>query len=354
MNEFDNQEAKGAAPPDELEEFEIAFSNLAPEKGSHFLLARLRGGRHVITSALFAHETAPETSDGKQQNALDNFEIEFSDLPPDKRSHFLLLKLTALKKRVRTALPGFRPARATAGSARPARTQRRASVGRALTALGLCAAVLLLLAGNVPSVRSRLIGFFESPVPTPAPLIADTSNLFSSSNGVSITVGHSSLVPIGPEGELGPLPSTCPKANTLQPFESPLDPPGLGGGPVWLVGFSGPTASLVHLNQGQERWLGWYQTLTLFIEKGYEGTLILQGGDQVNGTPLWFGNESMSNINNSVYLNLQRPTGNWHFLSSGQWEFMAVNVFVPAAGCYFLQANWSGGSWIADFAAGYL
>lgn len=354
MNDFDNQEANGATPPDELEEFAVEISDLSPDTRSHYALFRLRAIKNTLRPGAHKPLALGDQATREARRDDNDFDIEFSDLPPSERSHYLLLRLVALKGRIRAALPGLMAARATAGVARPTRGQRRASVGRVLTALGLCAAVLLLLAGNVPSLRSRLLGFFEQPAPTPAPLIADTSNLFTSSNGVDINVRRSNLAPIQASGSLGPLPATCPRANTLQPFESPLDPPGLGSGPVWLVGFSGPTASLVHLDSSQAKWLGWYQTLTLFVEKGYEGTLLLQGGSQANGAPLWFSNENMSNANNSVYLDMQRATDKQRFYSSGQWEFVPVNVFVPAAGCYFLQANWSGGSWIADFAAGSL
>jgi hypothetical protein len=354
MNDFDNQEANGATPPGELEEFAVEISDLSPDTRGHYALLRLRAIKDNLRPGARKPLALSKQTAREARRADDDFEIEFSDLPPSERSHYFLLRLVALKERVRAALPGLMPARTRAGAARPTRRQRRASVGRVLTALGLCAAVLLLLAGNVPSLRSRLIGLFEPPIPTQAPLIADTSNLFPSSNGVDIHVRRSNLAPIQASGSLGPLPATCPRANTLQSFESPLDPPGLGSGPVWLVGFSGPTASLVHLNSSQAKWLGWYQTLTLFVEKGYEGTLLLQGGSQANGAPLWFSDESMSNTNNSLYFDMQRTTDKQRFYSSGQWEFVPVDVFIPASGCYFLQANWSGGSWIADFAAGSL
>jgi hypothetical protein len=358
-NEFDNQEATNATPLDDLEEFEVEISDLPPERGSHFLLAGLRGKRHTHTSIPFINtEAAPKVRARVQPDEADDFEIEFSDLPPSERSHFLLLRLTALSEHLRASLVDSKHAQsrggAKAGLARLTRAQRRAGMGRVLTALGVCAAVLLLLAGNAPSLRTQLVGLFVPSPPTPTPLIADTSNLFPSSGGVHITVRHSGLVPIETQNSLGPLPATCPKADTLQTFESPLDPPGLGEDPVWLVGFSGPTASLVHLRPAQPRWLGWYQTLTLFVEKGYASTLVLQGGGQRDGTPLWFGDENMSNIDNSVYIDLRHPAAGQHFLTTGQWEFMPVNIFVPAAGCYFLQVNWSGGSWMANFAAGHL
>ena len=358
MNEFDNQEANGAASPDELDDLAVEISDLSPDKRSHYALLRLRSMRGSLRPGTrrTSNSDDQDTREARQRKQAENddFEIEFSDLPPSQRSHYLLLKLMALRDLMRAALSGRRPTGATAGAARPTRAQRRESVGRMLTALGLCATILLLLAGNVPSLRSRLVGFFGQPTPAPTQLIADTSNFFSSSSNVDINVRRSNLAPVQANGSLGALPSTCPKANILQPFEAPLDPPGVGGGPIWLVGFSGPTASLVHLNSAQEKWLGWYQTLTLFVAKGYENALVLQGGNQVDGAPLWFGDKSMTTISNSIYFNMQQATDARRFQISGQWGFVPINVFVPAAGCYFLQAKWPGSSWTIDFAAGHL
>src|SRR6185312_6454735 len=92
------------------------------------------------------------------------FELEISELPPTRRSHFLLLKLTQLRARRAVPLTS---------------RQRRRFIGRTFTTFGVCVVLLVLLIGNVPGLRTRLLGLL-------APALVPTATQVSYDNGNGI------------------------------------------------------------------------------------------------------------------------------------------------------------------------
>jgi hypothetical protein len=287
---------------------------------------------------------------------LEAGEIEISNLPPGTSGHHLLLKLAALQVGLRRYLSGLRPG--VARRQRLTRRQRRARMGQALVASGLCAMLLLLLIGNMPALRTRLVGLFESPTSTSTPSLLAYGSLSISQSEIPIRIDHHISPNNPPPDAPGALPATCPKASTLQNFTTPLDPPGLGGGPVWITGFIGPVAAVVDLkavgtsmSHPPGGLIGWYATLPIFIQKGFNKTLILQGGSQGVGEDLQFASADSLAFGPSIALTLSNLASQ-QLTPDGSWEMLPVNVFIPLAGCYALQAFWFTDSWTRYFAAG--
>jgi hypothetical protein len=364
-NVSDQEAGQAERANDELNEFDVEISDLPPDKRSHFLLLKLanarRRGRIAAQALARATLQAAAARDAEEEPREDEqFALEISDLPPDRRSHYLLLRLAALKARARALLPFF-PQRAHQAHVPLTRTQRRARIARALTTLGLCAALLVLLAGNVPDLRTRFLSLFRAPTPvTTSSSISSSAAIFPIGNGqgVPIIVERRGLVGRPARNTPGPLPAVCPRASNLQSFMTPLDPPGLGGGPIWLTGFAGPTAALVDLQPletslssppGQR--IGWYEGVTVFIQRGFSGIITLRGLSQDPGGQVLFANNNVLDFSDVMVLD--SSTFHLENVPNGSaWLVTSVNLIVPFAGCYALEAAWPGGSWFAYFAAG--
>ena len=303
------------------------------------LLYRVTNVSRATLQAAAPIDDKVQRAEGAEQAMSEKLDIEISDLPPTQRSHYLLLKLVQL-----------RLGRARARKSTPlTRSLRRHRTRRVFTAFGICAALLLLLLGNVPGLRTRLVGLLE---PTPAPT-ATADAVFTN---MPIVINHFGTVPpYSSQSSPGPLPATCPQVSTLQYFTTPLDPPGLGASPLWLSGFTGPSAALddlvpINAQVAHAPWPGgWYESIAVFIQKGYTGNIILHGGSQKNGAPVWLSKSTPQILGNTLTLNLEDGS---HFIANGPWEMTSITIAVPAAGCYALQASWANSSWTRFFAAG--
>jgi hypothetical protein len=342
----------------DLHTLDVQISDLPPATRSHYLLLRLvefnRRGQGILqTCARSMQRTVvalTRRDDGTGPTEDEWFVFEISDLPPTTRSHYLLLRLTALKARLFfRSPPGQRPTPLT-------RTWYRLRIGQVLTVLGLCASLALLLIGNVPDLRTQLRTLLRPSTPTATPTAA--ASVGSLEQGVPIIVERHGLPEQHTQGTPGPLPAICPQASTLQPFMTPLDPPGLGDGPVWITGFVGPTASLVDLQplgtslshpQGQT--VGWYEGLAVFVQRGFTGTITLQGESQGPGGQVFFAGDNILSFNSVFDLDLSALRLH-SFPSGSQWLVTSLNLIVLFAGCYNLQAFWSTGKWSRYFAAG--
>ncbi|HLI69648.1 MAG TPA: hypothetical protein VKV19_07805 [Ktedonobacteraceae bacterium] len=355
MNDFDSQEADGGASMDAPEDFEVEISDLPPSERSHYLLIGLQEMKKRL------HATARAfillSSHTPEQSNADEFEIEISDLPPDTRGHYLLLKASSLSKRLRAIFAGSRPAQRRGNEPALRRARRRAGIGRALTAFGICAAILVLIAGNVPALRSQALGFFEpglAPTPTAVTLNSNPGPVAVGRSGRNAFGSLHVFVGDGP----GLLPSSCPKLTTLQTFTTPLDPPGLGGGPLWVSGFDGPTATLINLQPTSmslslgNAFIGWYSTLAVFIQKGFAGTITLRGESQGEGGIVMFSYADLLAFTSALTLDPNKAGIGQVSVAGGTWEMIPVDILVSSAGCYALQASWSGAGWTQYFAAG--
>jgi hypothetical protein len=342
----------------DLSILDVQISDLPPDTRSHYLLLRLleinRRGQSVLQMCTrsIQHSVAAliRRDDGREQTEDERLVLEISDLPPTTRSHHLLLRLTALKAHLFHRRSPDKPRTPLT------RTQRRLRIGRALTVLGLCASLTLLLIGNAPDLRTQLLTLLQPVAPTATPITAVA--IFPLGPGVPIVVERHGLPEQQTQSTPGPLPAICPQATTLQSFMTPLDPPGLGDGPVWITGFVGPTASLVDLQplgtslshpQGQT--VGWYEGLAVFVQRGFTGTITLQGENQGSSGSVFFAGNNVLDFGSVFHLDLS--TLRLHSFPSGsQWQVTSLNLIVPFAGCYGLQAFWNTGTWSRYFAAG--
>src|SRR5581483_6351677 len=298
MRDSSDQKADGTGREhDEIPEFDVEISDLPPDRRSHFLLLKLvdaqrRGqaaAQTFVGATLSTFTAGVERNDEKDPRMDEQFALEISDLPPSTRSHYLLLKLTALRARVQTMLPFLRSP-VDRPRAPLTRARRRMRIGRALTALGLCAVLVLLLVGNVPDLRAQLLTLLRAPAPASTPVTStsfrSSISIFPIDQGVPIIVERHGPPASPVQATPGPLPMSCPQASNLEPFMTPPDPTGLGGGlsgglgggPLWLTGFAGPTAALVDLQPlatslSQGHPIGWYESLTVFMLRSFLGTV---------------------------------------------------------------------------------
>lgn len=157
----------------------------------------------------------------------------------------------------------------------------------------------------------------------------------------------------GADPTLGPLPRDCPPG----PRSKMLNPAfavGYGAYPVWGVGFSEPHATLVFgTNRAQLKLeyhapYGWGHKLLWVMPPGYKGRVMLHGGEVRGGFPLWF--DGRSGMTRTLVLDPQWvvvPTS-----STGVWATFPSGLYVPKAGCYYLDARWRSGQWRMTFGAG--
>lgn len=339
-------DANNEEAPESADELQI--SDLPHEPGSRRwrLLDSIRDVSRATFQDVAPGDDVEQGTDVAAEADSKKLDIEISDLPPTRRSHYLLLKLIQLRA-VLAGLKWLSPPKSSPLSWR----QQRAKTRRTIAALGICAALVVLLIGNLPGLSTRLVNLVER---QPAP--AATANADLTTGNMPIVINHFGNGPVyTSQSAPGPLPSTCPQISTLQYFTTPLDPPGLGASPIWLSGFTGPSAALNHLvpidaQVAHAPWPGgWYQSVAVFIQKGYTGNITLSGNGQKNDSPVWLSRDNPHILSTALTLNLKDGS---QFLANGQWEMTSITIAVPTSGCYTLQATWSNSSWARFFAAG--
>ncbi|HLJ81359.1 MAG TPA: hypothetical protein VKT52_07740, partial [Ktedonobacterales bacterium] len=80
------------------------------------------------------------------------------------------------------------------------------------------------------------------------------------------------------------------------------------------------------------------------------GLVTLNGNDLRTHYPLWLTGEDP--VQPSAPVMTIDPTQVPSATNDGKWKIWFGTLYLPAAGCYALQANWPGGSWRVTFAAG--
>jgi len=155
---------------------------------------------------------------------------------------------------------------------------------------------------------------------------------------------------------LDPAPKNCPSTPSLHNFDPATFPPGVGSSPVWVTGFSGPSARLVHLDDSrqQPQEFGWAYHL-LLVEKADRIQPVLLSGESLHdGYPLLFEDGISIRGQKSVTAFFELAADHPRLPSKydTQWKAWTVIMYVPAAGCYSLEATWPEGGWQVNFAAG--
>lgn len=146
---------------------------------------------------------------------------------------------------------------------------------------------------------------------------------------------------------LGMVPQNCPPGPTPQPIFSDIGPV-VGAAPLWVTGFGGPHAVIHIPTYFTFTQYGWTWKLLWKMQSGYTHPITLEGGNLRNGTLLWFQigqqNPSTSPVLDLLHSGQQPGAG-----SGLNWPSY---VYIPTAGCYYLEAKWPGGHWRIIFAAG--
>ncbi len=130
--------------------------------------------------------------------------------------------------------------------------------------------------------------------------------------------------------------------------------PGVGSFPVWAFGFGGPHAIVrIPTSYFTYTQYGWTWKLIWRVSVHYMQPVRLHGGNLRTSTPLWF---QMNGQTSTAPVLDPRPD-EAQIAESGypaeavEWRSY---LYIPAAGCYYLEADWQGGSWRVTFAAGRL
>jgi hypothetical protein len=134
---------------------------------------------------------------------------------------------------------------------------------------------------------------------------------------------------------------------------------------VWVASFDGPHATKyinINPNGTPPTRYGWMVFVTFAIEPGFTDPVTVRGVRLDDGTPLWMvapePGQTYSEATPSVAITLDpRQPGlpDYDNISMGlsdTWAAWAAVLYVPAAGCYALEARWSGAFWSGAFWSG--
>ncbi|HEX6479612.1 MAG TPA: hypothetical protein VF043_12265 [Ktedonobacteraceae bacterium] len=345
MHDIENEvEAK-----DDDFDFELEITNLSPDGKIDHLLVRLATLRTQLAPAIRARLLFKQSPNVTQDGATDDdFELEIIDLPESEKPE----------------LSGIAAPLATWASRLSPSIRRKRTLPLAMIGI-IVALIVLVVLGGIPSTWNRALSLFAHPTPTPAitsgsslsteePAITGSGRIIGRS-GVKIFIWNSNngtpqVLPV--QDNLGPAPQNCPQ-NTTQGFDSPPFPAAAGGTPLLITGFNGSGTTLNHLKRAKHPELGWYQQITLQLASNYPNVVVLQGADMNLNAPLLF-DTIPSDLGLTALLMLDPGDSSLsnHTAGDQQWISFTTNVYVPAAGCYYLSANWADGSWMIYFAAG--
>lgn len=202
-----------------------------------------------------------------------------------------------------------------------------ALVGLTLITVACTQTTPTLPATSTRPVVSATAMLTATPSPTPTPLVASAANL-------------------------GPVPLNCLPGPTPRNVDPAEFGPGVGGSPVWAIGFAGPHAT-IHLKGWTKdpslAQYGWDYKILWSVGPNYTHPVVLHGGLLSAGTPLWFQIGDQPPVTAPVLdpKHPGTPTG-----SDVGWAEFPSYLLIPKAGCYYLKASWPGGSWRITFAAG--
>ncbi len=158
----------------------------------------------------------------------------------------------------------------------------------------------------------------------------------------------STLGPTPTAPPLGAVPQNCPPGPRPQNIFADIIPV-IGSFPVWAAGFVGPHA-ILHIGNGKSTQNnvytqhGWYRKILWRVSRNSPSPVTLHGSSLRDGTPLWF---QIGDQDPTLSPVLDPGTA-----GEQPWTSFPSYIFIPQAGCYYLEAHWSSGSWRITFAAG--
>lgn len=335
-------------------DFELEITDLPPDREIDHLLVRLAALRAQLTSEMRSRLLFKQSSSVAQDEAAgDDFELEITDLPESERP-----ELSGIAAPLANWASRFSP------RIRSKRTRTGGAITLAPAAAIAGILIVLVVWEGIPSAWNKALSLLAQPTPTPAitvrisqeidPSITGSGRIFGSSDAKIFVWGSSNGTPqvIPVQDNLGAAPQDCPQ-NTSQSFNSTPFPAAAGGTPLWVTGFDGSGTSLTHLKRAKQPELGWYQQITLLLASNYPGVVVLRGADMNKNAPLLFDSiPSDLGLTASLMLDSTDPSLSNHTVGDQSWISLTTNVYVPAAGCYYLSGQWTDGGWTVYFAAG--
>lgn len=189
---------------------------------------------------------------------------------------------------------------------------------------------------------------------TPTPAKTPTEVLSTPTTIVTPQPTPSPSPTIAAPASLGLAPN-CPSSSAPKNIAPDYFAPAVGATPAWTVGFVGPRATLLFgENHTMYSWVqydlhGWEHKFLWVLGPSFTGKVTFQGANLADGTPLWLTADNVPNMTTSLVLDPGDPTV---VNRPGNWVEFPGGLDIPRAGCYYLQANWPGGSWRITFSAG--
>ena len=122
---------------------------------------------------------------------------------------------------------------------------------------------------------------------------------------------------------------------------------GIGGDPVWAIGFGGAAATLSFSPDDPYRDHGWLRKVLWLLDRSASDPVTVTGVRVADGLQLWFQYRQGGSQEPVLLLDPAAPDG-----EHGDWYEYRGYFVAPTAGCYRLRAAWPGGGWELPFRAG--
>jgi hypothetical protein len=157
------------------------------------------------------------------------------------------------------------------------------------------------------------------------------------------------LLPTATPPPLETVPSNCTPGPTLHQIFPGIGP-GIGNAPLWVFGFGGPHPVIrIGPHDTYVALYGWVWKIIWEVGPHFLSKITLRGKNVRTGAPIWFQLDG-PNVSSAV-LDPQHPNHPVPAAGEGYAEWGSY-IFIPADGCYQINATWSGGQWSFPFAAG--
>ena len=179
----------------------------------------------------------------------------------------------------------------------------------------------------------------------PAPRVSTSSTVIRPTPTLFPT-----LVPTATPLPLGAAPSNCTPGPTVRPIFPQLGP-GIGTAPLFVFGVEGGSRPL--LIPPYDTYVspyGWTWKIIWEVGPHFSSKITLRGKNVHTGAPIWFQLLDEPIVSSAV-LDPQSPDHPVPAAGAGYEEWGSY-IFIPAAGCYQIEATWPGGQWGFPFAAG--
>jgi hypothetical protein len=122
----------------------------------------------------------------------------------------------------------------------------------------------------------------------------------------------------------------------------------IGASPLYAADF-GPRRAVLHVANGPHTTRGWRVKVLFVLEAEASETVTVTGTSISTRKPLWFriGGRAATRV---AVVDPAKPPSPPE--ASSRWKDYPSYFFLPAAGCFRLEARWAGGRWTKIFAGG--